>query len=202
VRIERLWVDVTAQVGATWSDYFTALELRYGLDINNPNHIWLLHHLFLGILNSILTFFAQSWNEHHIQIRGAPNRSPVDMFGFDQLVHGVRGDQLVHDNEITEQELEVFGIDWEALRDERLLASQQGNNDIREDSTSWLGRVGPPDNLNEVQVDAPNAPLRLEEVQQIDEATSAWRHIGDENSIVLSWVHGLATARNIRGDIF
>ncbi|KAF8235135.1 hypothetical protein L208DRAFT_1056934, partial [Tricholoma matsutake] len=194
MRIECLWVDVTAQVGAMWSDYFTTLELRYGLDINNPNHIWLLHHLFLGALNEILTFFAESWNEHHIQIRGGPNRSPADMFSFDQLVHGVRGDQLPHDDEMTEDDLEVLGIDWEALRDERLLTSQQHNNDIREGSTSWLGRVGPPDNLNEVQVNTPNAPLHLEEIQQIDEATLAWRHIGDENSVILSWIHGLATA--------
>ena len=138
VRIERLWVDVTAQVGATWSDYFTALELRYGLDINNPNHIWLLHHLFLGALNAILAFFAESWNEHRIQIRGGPNRSPADMFGFDQLVHGVRGDQLPHYDEMTKDDLKVLGIDWAALRDERLLTLQQHNNDIREGSTSWI----------------------------------------------------------------
>jgi hypothetical protein len=138
-------------------------------------------------------FFAQSWIEHHIQIREGPNCSPVDMFGFDQLVHGVRGDQLPHDG-MAEEELEVYGIDWEALTDERILTSHQNNNDIREDSSSWLGRVRPPDNLNEVQVNTPTAPLHLEEIQQIDEATQAWRQLGDKNSVVLSWVYGLATA--------
>ncbi|KAJ6463632.1 hypothetical protein C8R47DRAFT_992590 [Mycena vitilis] len=33
VRIERLWVDITVQLGATWSERFTILELRHGLDI-------------------------------------------------------------------------------------------------------------------------------------------------------------------------
>jgi hypothetical protein len=106
VRIERLWVDVTAQVGAFWADIFTELELRYGLDINNIHHIWLLHHLFLRLINQQLTFFAESWNQHRIQIRDGPNRSPADMFGFDMLVHGVRGDQLP-DEDLTEEELEM-----------------------------------------------------------------------------------------------
>ena len=94
VRIERLWVDVTAQVGATWGNMFTVLELRHGLDINNPNHIWLLHLIFLPTINMSLKFFAEAWNEHQIQIRGGPNRSPSDMFYFDMLVHGVRGESL------------------------------------------------------------------------------------------------------------
>ncbi|KAG6806455.1 hypothetical protein H0H92_011282, partial [Tricholoma furcatifolium] len=83
VRIERLWVDVTAQVGSTWADIFTTLELQHGLDINNVHHIWLLHHLFLSTINQQLEFFVQSWNQHRIQIRNGPNRSPADMFGFD-----------------------------------------------------------------------------------------------------------------------
>ena len=39
VRIEWLWVDVTAQVGAYWAKFFIQLELQHGLDINNINHI-------------------------------------------------------------------------------------------------------------------------------------------------------------------
>ncbi|KAJ7036875.1 hypothetical protein C8F04DRAFT_1220836 [Mycena alexandri] len=76
VRIERLWVDVTAQVGATWSKNFTMLELHHGLDINN----------------------------HQIQIRNGHNRSPADMFYFDTLVHGAHGHALAAD--LSEEELE------------------------------------------------------------------------------------------------
>lgn len=65
MRIERLWVDVTAQLGATWADRFRGLELRsLGLDINNVNHLWLLHYIFLPVINSDLTFFVESWNNH------------------------------------------------------------------------------------------------------------------------------------------
>ena len=35
MRIERLWVEVTVQVGSTWADHFSRLELHRGLDINN-----------------------------------------------------------------------------------------------------------------------------------------------------------------------
>ena len=45
IRIERLWVDVTAKVGARWASTFRYLEQHMGLDINSANHIWLLHHL-------------------------------------------------------------------------------------------------------------------------------------------------------------
>ena len=88
--------------------------------------------------------FAEAWNEHKIQIRGASNRSPSDMFGFDMLVYGARGDQLPHEPNMDDEEMEVFGIDWEALRDENVLSSQRENNDQQEEAESWLGRIGPP----------------------------------------------------------
>lgn len=75
VRIEHLWVDVTAQVRAHWADLFTDLKLTHGLDVNNVHHIWLLHLIFLPIINSQLAFFAESWNHHKIQICDGPNHS-------------------------------------------------------------------------------------------------------------------------------
>ncbi|KAJ7834799.1 hypothetical protein B0H14DRAFT_3087591 [Mycena olivaceomarginata] len=126
VRIERLW-------------RFTVLELRHGLDINNISHIWLLHFLFLATINSQLAFFAQSWNQHRIQIRHGPNRNQLP------------------EEELSEEELEVYGIDWSGLRDNDLLASQRANNSIGEGATSWIGRVGPPPlaDLSSVVVEPP-----------------------------------------------
>ncbi|KAJ7830386.1 hypothetical protein B0H13DRAFT_2240639 [Mycena leptocephala] len=141
VRIERLWVDVTAQVGATWADHFTLLEIRHGLDINNVAHIWLLHFLFLGTINTQLSFFAEAWNQHRIQIHHSTNRSPTDMFVFDMFANGVRGDQLPAEEEnLSEEELEVYGIDWQGLHDDNLLQSQAQNNSTAEGSSSWIAR--------------------------------------------------------------
>jgi hypothetical protein len=201
VRIERLWVDVTAQVGAVWADHFTALELRHGLDINNVNHIWLLHLLFLPAINHQPSFFAEGWNQHRIQIRDGPNQSPADLFGFDMFVHGVRGDQLPDDS-MTAEELEVFGVDWEALRDERLLHSQQTNNTDAEGWTSWVGQIGPPGNLSEVSVEPPVGPMQAMEVQVLLHNLQGL--IGSPNDVdrVTLWTHGLAFAHLLYPHLF
>ncbi|KAF8058660.1 hypothetical protein FPV67DRAFT_1428128 [Lyophyllum atratum] len=204
VRIERLWVDVTAQVGATWAELFTLLEIRHGLDINNPQHIWLLHFLFLGTINQQLDFFTQSWNQHRIQIRGGPNRSPADMFGFDMIVHGIRGYQLprLDDSIMTEEELEVFGMDWEGLREDNLLQSREANNPRNEDSGSWLGRVGPPEHLNEVPLHAPQDVFTPEELRYIDQTLLPRAGAVQDLDASMLWTEGLALAKNMYPDLF
>lgn len=196
IRIERLWVDVTAQVGAFWADIFTELELRYGLNINNIYHIWLLHYLFLPTINSQLAFFAESWNQHRIQIRNGPNRSPADMFGFDMFVHGIRGDELPDDIMLSEEELEVHGVDWEALQDATVLESQRNNNSQHEEWVSWVGRTGPPARLNEVLVNAPSGPsLQQRELEAFNQTLAPWMNSGEATDIVTLWTQGLACAR-------
>ena len=44
------------------------------------------------------------------------------MFRFDMIVHGMWGHAL--SEELSEEELEVYGVDWEGLHDEVLLNSQ------------------------------------------------------------------------------
>jgi hypothetical protein len=196
VRIERLWVDVTVQVGASWAEAFTELELRHGLDINNTNHIWLLHRLFLNTINQQLSFFAESWNQHRLQIRNGPNRSPADLFGFDMFVHGVRGDQLP-DEQLNDEELEVYGVDWEGLHDETLLQSQRRNNTTNEGWSSWVGRVGPPAHLNGVSLNPPPSPrLPQHEAEILNQAIISWLQSGGSLAdIVTLWNQGLAHAQ-------
>ncbi|KAJ7588960.1 hypothetical protein C8J56DRAFT_1004396 [Mycena floridula] len=146
VRIEHLWVDVTAQVGGTWASMFDILELWHGLDINNQ------------------TLFAGGWNRHSIQIQNGPNRSPENMFGFDSDVQGFRGHQL----DLTDDELEVYGIDWEDLNVDRIRASQLANNPQNEDTSSWIGRTGPPPRLSEVRLDPPDVHITIEPLDGLD----------------------------------
>lgn len=54
------------------------------------------------------------------------------MFGFDMLVHGVWGEKPVAEDVTNEDELKAYGIDWEGLRNERVLESQRQNNDVLE----------------------------------------------------------------------
>ncbi|THU95947.1 hypothetical protein K435DRAFT_665354 [Dendrothele bispora CBS 962.96] len=199
VRIERLWGDVTAQLGNTWYQLFMSLELHHGLDRNNVNHRWLLQHLFLPLLNEQLEFWAQSWNNHKIQIRNGPNRSPIDMFGFDMLVQGFRGTDLT----LSEAEMEVYGVDWEALQDENITQSQEQNNPIQlqEHSDPWLQRRGPPSNLNHVHIDPPEGPMTLPQKDILDATVLQWRGM-TENELVNTWRQGLICARSLCGNIF
>lgn len=197
IRIERLWVDVTAQVGSKWADFFTTLELCHGLNINNAHHIWLLHYLFLDYVNYDLTFFTDAWNQHKIAMHGGPRRSPADMFGFDMLIHGVRGDPP-SDHLTENDELEVYGVDWEALQDDTLRASHAGNNSTSEGwSSAWIGHTGPPEHLNEVQVDPPE--LGAQEMDLVLALQAMLPAVNYEAAVLMEtlvhrWVTGLAVA--------
>ncbi|KAF8154326.1 hypothetical protein K438DRAFT_1910178 [Mycena galopus ATCC 62051] len=180
VRIERLWIDVTAQVSATWGDHFTWLEVQYGLDINNVAHIWLLHLLFLGTINTQLTFFAELWNQHRIQIRNGANQCPTDMFVFDMYVNGVHGDQLPQEEEdFGEDKLEVYGIDWQGLCNNNILHSQAQNNSTTEGSSSWVGHTGTPPDLSQVIV-----------------------QLAEDGDIILLWSQALAHVHVLYPDVF
>ncbi|KAJ7818740.1 hypothetical protein B0H13DRAFT_1738953 [Mycena leptocephala] len=198
VRIERLWADVTAQIGATWADVFILLEVQHGLNINNVDHIWLLHYLFLHQINDQLRFFMESWNQHQIRIRDGPNRSPADMFGFDMLVQGVRGDPV----SMSDAEMEVYGVDWEALHDDALLESRQENNPADEGSTSWIGRVGPPERLNEVNVEPPSGPFSTLEIQALEAALGHLAGDVDDAAVANLWTEAIILARQMRPNLF
>ncbi|KAF8187046.1 hypothetical protein K438DRAFT_1907599 [Mycena galopus ATCC 62051] len=171
--------------GCYLSDCFTLLELRHRLDINNIAHIWLLHFLFLATINNQLALFAQSWNQHRIQIRGGPNRSPADMFVFDMLVH------IMYDDE-----LEVYGIDWAGLRDDMLLVSQHVNN------STTKGATPPLTDLSSVVV-KPLAGI-FEDGEDVGLYQAVVHLLGsaeDQDCIIL-WTHALAYTHSLRPDIF
>jgi hypothetical protein len=155
----------------------------------------------LETINSQLAFFAQGWNRHRIQIRHGPNRSPADMFGFDMIVHGVRGSQLPEDVPMSDEELEVYGVDWEGLQDIRLLQSQQQNNDPQEGGLSWIGRVGPPPHLNEVLVESPSVQLPVSVVELLEDYLQ--QQTGNAPlDLIQTWVYSLIFMRSVYGDDF
>lgn len=197
IRIERLWVDVTAQVGSTWADLFLMLELRHGLNINNSNHIWLLHFLFLHTINQQLDFFAAAWNQHQMQSRHGPNRRPADYFLFDMHVHGVRGMQLPPSDAepLTDAELEVFGIDWDGLRQENLLRSRDSNNSTNEGDGSWIRQSGPPENLNEVPLEAPAGPFGADELILLENHLSIYAGAVESSEVAILWSTALGLAQ-------
>ncbi|KAK7439172.1 hypothetical protein VKT23_017662 [Stygiomarasmius scandens] len=191
-RIESLWCDVTVQVTSTWRERFYQLEAEHGMNINNSHHIWLLQHIFLPLINDNLRFFAESWNEHRIRIRGQASRSPSDMFFFDMIALGMRGQEI----SLPEEELEVFGIDWDSYADDDILNSHYDNNLPGQQSAT--GGMPSREQLSYVEVEPPDQVLTEEQIEQIDTVVSQRIRPGvDLTDDVLfdAWSFGLAQAR-------
>ncbi|KAE9384545.1 hypothetical protein BT96DRAFT_842022 [Gymnopus androsaceus JB14] len=167
--------------------------------VNNPNHVWLLQHLFLPTINSQLEFWANSWNLHPLSIRSGPNRRPEEMFGFDMLVYGLRGDSL--DEHLTDEELELFGVDWDAYYEDAVLR-QLRSNYANESASSWLQRQGPPPELNRVVVTAPSAVLSQEQVDFLDSVVAEIPRSSSTNDVVTLWTQALVVARLLHPDHF
>ncbi|KAG8896974.1 hypothetical protein FRC00_004972 [Tulasnella sp. 408] len=95
-RIERLWVEVGSQFGRRWRAFFERLEDDHHLDPKNPNHLWLLHFLFLDDLNNEATAFQADWNFHPISSSAGAsrtgNKSPNDLRLKGQTKHGFYAD--------------------------------------------------------------------------------------------------------------
>jgi hypothetical protein len=192
-------VDITAEVGAQSHEQFTLLEVQRSLDINNTHHIWLLHYLFLGALNTKLMFFAQAWNQHQLQIQDGPNQLPMDMFVFDTIVHGVCGTNI--EEHISQEELEVYGVDWEGLQYNSVLQSQEGNNKQYEPGTSWVGWVGPPPNLGGVVLNEPDVQMADERLAALHSMID-WTNGAEKADIAQQWMSGLVAAQTIFGNMF
>ncbi|KAK6983899.1 hypothetical protein R3P38DRAFT_3333454 [Favolaschia claudopus] len=77
-KIERLWVEVGSQFARRWRAFFYRLEALHGLDRGNPHHLWLLHFLFLDLINEDCDSFRSEWNCHPISGEGH-DQSPEEM---------------------------------------------------------------------------------------------------------------------------
>ncbi|KAI6031180.1 hypothetical protein BKA83DRAFT_4044964, partial [Pisolithus microcarpus] len=91
-RIERLWVEVGTQFARCWRAFFTRLENQHMLNPHSPNHLWLLHLLFLDSINADCLNFQQEWNCHPISGPDTNNKSPNDIRFMGQTVFGVYRD--------------------------------------------------------------------------------------------------------------
>lgn len=148
-------LDVTTEFGNKWYNIFTDLEMLNGLNINNQSHIWLLQYLLLTNINSDADFFAGSHNAHKIKNKGQASRTPAEMHFFDQYVYGIHRDNL------KEEDLVEYGVDWAGLHEREVLLSHQTNNSPGEATSSWAGRVGPPPTLSDVLVTPPDMPIPI-----------------------------------------
>lgn len=201
-RIERLWFDFTQALGAKWHSFFMNLEHNYGLNQDNPGHIWLLHHLFLHLINNEAQEWAEAWNAHTMEIRGGPDCSPRDMFLFGMLQDGPRG--LEHatshtaDDHLNEEEMALYGIDWEAQQDPILMNQVLENEPQDWEDDNPFQTVSSPDHMAEVICDPPGCPLIADQVLSLDLQLSTRIDLTSRDMEVrkLIWVEALDICRN------
>lgn len=166
------------------------LEANEGLNIDIPNHKWLLHHLFHRHLDFDASEWVESWNAHIINNRGEPGRSPRDMFMFGMLEEGPRGIELMDDNDIGD--VAEYGVDWGDLGDRNLVNHLLENN-LHENAED-LFNVHAPVHMNEVAVLPPNCPFTVEQVAWIDQELRVRVDVNSISMLVRRsiWIEALA----------
>ncbi|KAF7972608.1 hypothetical protein HWV62_17426 [Athelia sp. TMB] len=168
-RIERLWFDVTHGYGQKWKNFFYDLETHHSLNPQVPQHIWLLHHLFLDAVDQDAQDWARAWNSHKLQIKGERTRSPRDIFIFSLIQDGPRGlqHQSAPPTDQTPIDPESYGVDWDVANDERYMAHlfEQNPQEWAHDNPFSTAPV----HQAHVPCEAPNCPFDAEEVRWLDE---------------------------------
>jgi hypothetical protein len=176
IRIKRLWVDFTAGVGAKWKRLFQDLEAYDSLDPTSATHIWLLHHLFLDAINLDIQDWVGAWNNHVMAIQGEQSRLPHDMFFFGMIQDGPRGMELAAEEDIPEDDVAGYGIDWQDLDNPQIRAHHEAANgikniddqDIADDMGDGDCGIDVPNNLADIRVEEPVCPLTAEQVGYLD----------------------------------
>lgn len=205
-RIERIWVDVTSGFGKKWHEFFDDLEANYGLDVENLQLLWLLHHLFLHLINEDALRWAEAWNCHKLQMRGEPDKSPQEMFFFSMLEDGPRGfeDSLQGGDDEDVGDPAALGIDWEAIADPELMEHHRLHNpqETHED-TELTADINPfhstPIRLSEVLCESPNCPFDEAQLARFD--AELRRNVDVNSSSMLVrlqiWLHAIRIASDI-----
>ena len=81
-RIEHLWVEVGKQFVHQWHAFFIQLERCHLLERKNQHHHWLLHYLFLDMINEDCQSFCEEWNAHPISGVGGGQSPNVSTYSI------------------------------------------------------------------------------------------------------------------------
>ena len=127
-RIERLWWDVHRVVGSRFKNIFESLKYSGELDLDDPLDLWVLHTIFLPIINRSLRTFQTTWDFH--RSASAQEKSPHRLYLEGLALQSVDGrftepvgnDYAIDPNEERPVELAAHEVDegeevehiWEA----------------------------------------------------------------------------------------
>ena len=66
-RVERMWRDVYRCVCCSFHEVFYLLEAQDLLDPDSERDLFVLHHVFLRVINHHLNVFVKAWNNHPLR---------------------------------------------------------------------------------------------------------------------------------------
>lgn len=120
------------------------------------------------------------------------------------LVHGVWGSKLPAPTDVplSDEGMEVFGVDWEGLCNENLLQSCAINNPNDEAAGSWLGHNPPPENLNWIDVEPPTGAFPDEEMLIINNSLLPLLGAVGDDEVGVLWTEALVLAHSFCPDLF
>ena len=72
-----MWGEVGRHFARGWRAFFTRLGRLYSLDHKDPQHLWLLHALFLRNIEEDCEAFRNDWNSHPLSEKGENNAPRV-----------------------------------------------------------------------------------------------------------------------------
>lgn len=133
-----------------------------------------------------------------MQIQGKQQfKTPCEMFMFGKYEYGFRGDPLpwhrqpfpmdaFEDDQVGEEEIGGFGVDWEALGD-------QGHE---------VGAINLPEHLNDIPIHDPDSPFSLEEWNWIASQLPPRFSSTSFEVIVSTWQTGRILAERLRPGFF
>lgn len=169
------------------------LETHHALTPSRPEHIWLLHHLFLAAVNADAQLWMQAWNYHKMQLKGERTRCPRDMYLFSFVQDGPRGIERIMDPIADEVEHpELYGIDWEAAADEQLMNHlfDQNPQEWEEGNPFTTG----PSHQAHVPCEPPNCPFSDEQICWLDNTLALRVNLGSDDMVVRRgvWIEALS----------
>jgi hypothetical protein len=186
-------VDYGDGVKRKWWTFFEDLEVNHGLNVDIIAHLWLLHTLFLQPLNDDIARWVEAWNHHPMQLpAGERNgQSPCEQFFFGMILYGPRGFEALETEPV--DNLEVYGVDWEAAADPAVHRHLAQNNPYP-DTT--------PEELSSVIVEPPIINI---DAQLVDEFMARLGAVVDLNTDDMdvrrqAWVQGLILAEAMEAE--
>jgi len=109
-RAEYMWARVKRHVTGYFRELFFNMQERGLLDPNSPSDLHCLQAIYVGQVQEACDDFCRIWNNHRIRGRrteaGHGGGIPAELF-----LDPVASEAVDHDDALTEQELETYGVD-------------------------------------------------------------------------------------------